>query len=147
MSYDEQLCKPRYAPRIALVFAIALVGCSGSEGTVATAGSSPQNTDGPVVISWTANRESAVNAPGGGYRVYYSNVSGFSIAAAPFVDVPYVSGAAAPTSASLDVPAGSYFIRVVAYSALNPTGSEPSAEIPVNLTFPTLAAGVVDARR
>jgi hypothetical protein len=32
-----------------------------------------------VLVSWTANAETAVNSAGGGYYVYYSNTSGFLV--------------------------------------------------------------------
>jgi major membrane immunogen (membrane-anchored lipoprotein) len=87
--------------------------------------------DSEVLISWSANRESSVNSPGGGYRVYYSTTPGFDISTANFVDVPYVSGPAAPTSTILIASSGTDYIKIVAYSTLNGTGSEPSQEISV----------------
>lgn len=133
-------------PRIGLVLAlaawlIASSSCSSRESANAPATSDAMNIDGPISVSWTANRERAVNAPGGGYRVYYATVAGFNVANAAFVDVPYVSGANAPTATALPLFAGTYFIKVVAYSALNPGGSAPSAEIAV--TVPAAAGGAL----
>jgi len=89
-----------------------------------------------ITISWNANPESAVNSAGGGYIVYYSKNPFFQIPNADSIQVPYVSGPKAPTSAvitnlQLHAPA-SYFFRVVAYSSLQtPLGttavSTPSA--------------------
>lgn len=76
-----------------------------------------------VRVSWTANREAAVNTTGGGYRVYYSTTSGFDTATADYVDVPYVAGPTSPTS--VDIPnfmAGTYYFKIAAFSALNPPG-------------------------
>lgn len=100
-----------------------------SRNTASNPPSSNTNTTTPtgvprnVVISWTANRERAVNMAGGGYRVYYSQTNGFSTGSATGVAVPYSSGGAAPTSTTLPMLAsGTYYYRVVAYSSFNPTG-------------------------
>lgn len=90
-----------------------------------------------VNIFWNANLETAVNAAGGGYKVYYSTNSGFNItdAGVSVVDVPFVAQPSAPTNVSLQLPSGQYYFRVVAYSALTPpwgsggSTSAPSAQI------------------
>ncbi len=87
-----------------------------------------------VQVSWAANREAAVNKAGGGYKVYYSKTPGFGIGGANSVSVPFQSGPAAPTSTKLNVSSGTYYIKVVAYSALvgpsgGPSTSAPSAEV------------------
>lgn len=91
-----------------------------------------------VQVSWAANRETAVNGTGGGYKVYSSKTAGFDVATASSVDVPFTSGPTAPTSTTLrNLSTGTYFVKVVAYSALTPPGgnrgstSAPSAEISV----------------
>jgi len=82
-------------------------------------------------ISWTANKETAVNSAGGGYKVYYSQTAGFNVQTASFVNVPYQSGSATPNSVQLtNLTAGTWYFRVVAYSSLNGgSQSAPSAEI------------------
>lgn len=95
----------------------------------------------PVVqVSWNANREKAVNSSGGGYKVYYSTSPGFNLTAATVVTVPYVSGALSPTSLTLsNLLIGTYYFKIVAFSALNPIGgtsgstSLPSAQFSVSL--------------
>jgi hypothetical protein len=67
-----------------------------------------------VLISWNGAKESGVNKPGGGYRV---NISGRSS-----VDVPFVSGSAAPTSMTVPLPAGTYTVTVSSYAALDARG-------------------------
>jgi hypothetical protein len=90
-----------------------------------------------VQVSWAANRETAVNSQGGGYKVYYSPAPGFDIANAKSVNVPFKSAPAAPTSATIQsLSSGTYYVKVVAYSALvGPSGSAstsaPSAEVSV----------------
>ena len=96
---------------------LSLSGCGGGGGG-----------GGDFLISWDANREFSVNSPGGGYRVYYSTNPGFDISTANIVDVPFVSGPAAPTSIVIPLSSGTYYIKVVAYSTLNSAGSLPSQE-------------------
>jgi hypothetical protein len=92
-----------------------------------------KNACPPVVtLSWAANRESGVNAPGGGYLV--------SIGGQPTLDVPYASGPAAPTSTQLTtLPSGTYTVTVRAYAALDALGgttrtvSDPSQPIAVTV--------------
>lgn len=79
---------------------------------------------GNMRFSWNPNPESAVNRAGGGYRVYYSNRSGFAPGDIDVteIDVPYVSGTHAPTSIVVALDPGIYFVRIGAYSALNAPG-------------------------
>ena len=124
------------------VAAVALIatGCGGG-------GGGPQSINATVHVSWTPNREAAVNTTGGGYRVYYSRTSGFDIAGADFVDVPFVAlvppvptPPPAPTTTALTLSSGTNFIKVVAYSALNPNGSAPSAQVSVSVPFASASA-------
>lgn len=75
-----------------------------------------------VTVSWDKNREVGVNSAGGGYRVYYANSPNVSTASnSNVVQVPYVSGPSAPITATIiNLPAGDWYIKVVAYSAYNP---------------------------
>lgn len=107
------------------------VGCSGGGGTSSGGGSTVPPTPKSVLISWNANHESAVNRVGGGYKVYYATTPGFVLGNATSVDVPYVSGATAPTSRVLTLLPGTYYIKVTAYSALNPSGGTASSELPI----------------
>lgn len=112
--------------RKAWVFVVLiLAGCSGGSG-----GGSGSRA---VEISWTANRETGVNAPGGGYRVYHAQAPGFDIATVAPIDVAYAGGPSSPNQVVVTLPAGTTYVKVVAYSALNPTGSAPSAETAVTL--------------
>lgn len=83
-----------------------------------------------ISLSWNANRETAVNSAGGGYTVYYSTASGFSIGdtGVTTVDVPYVSGAQAPTSTAITLVSSTYYFKIVAYSALNPPGGSSGSQ-------------------
>jgi hypothetical protein len=104
-----------------------------------TGGLEPQTVDvtysvGNVRISWAANREAAVNRAGGGYWVYVGTSPNFDINTAIVgVTVPYVLGPLAPTTAAVQLASGTYYIKVVAYSSLNPTGSVPSSEFSVTV--------------
>jgi len=124
------MTKTRVRDGAALGLALLLVSCGGGGGV-----SAPPSITVPVQISWDANRETAVNRTGGGYRVYYSRTAGFDISGASFVDVPFTVGPATPTSADLMLSSGSNFIKVVGYSDLKPSGGAPSGEITVNVPF------------
>lgn len=78
-----------------------------------------------IQVSWDANPETAVNSTGGGYLVYYSSNSGFDPGdgGVTEIDVPYVSGASAPTSIVVPFDSGTYYLRIAAYSTVNPPGS------------------------
>lgn len=78
-----------------------------------------------VQISWNSNPETTVNQSGGGYKVYYSSNSGFNISdgGVTEIDVPYSSGATAPTSTQVQLLPGTYYIRIIAYSVLNAPGT------------------------
>jgi len=95
-----------------------------------------------VNISWSANPETAVNRSGGGYKVYYSSTSGFNLSDADVteIDVPYISGSTAPTSTQVQLLTGTYYIRIIAYSALNAlgttTGSSSIASVEITLIAP-----------
>jgi hypothetical protein len=98
---------------------------STSTSTSTATGTATPGVPRSVTVSWTANRERAVNAAGGGYRVYYSNTMNFSLGSATAVSAAYVSGSAAPTSVTIpSLTSGTYYYRVVAYSGLNPSGSQ-----------------------
>ena len=85
-----------------------------------------------VRVQWNNNRESGVHQNGGGYRVYYATRAGFDINGASVVNVPNVSGTT-PRSIVITLSPGTYYFKVVAYTALNPTGSEVSQEISVTV--------------
>ena len=58
---------------------VLLVACGGSGGGGGENPTGDVCEDGSAfTVSWTANNETAVNASGGGYVVYYSQSSGFS---------------------------------------------------------------------
>jgi hypothetical protein len=122
-------------PALGFAATFALAGCNPS-GVYAVGGAaglnenpatptplpSPASGSGGVDIRWDANRESGVNSAGGGYRVYYSS-TGSITAGTPFLDVAYAAGTTPATAQLTGLAAGTYTIRIVAYSAANPTGS------------------------
>lgn len=109
---------------------ILLSACGGGGGSSPP---EPTPTSHTVNISWTANREAAVNSAGGGYTVAISGQSP--------INVPYVSGLAAPTTTAATLMTGSYTATVTAYSALNPPGgttgstSAPSAAFSFSVPY------------
>ena len=130
----------KYKPfwgKSAFLFFNILMGCNGQEFSTDLGSVAPEkiiactlpaesSTKSRVQVSWNANRETAVNKAGGGYRIYYCNNSGYSISTVTtsFVDVNYVSGPTAPITALLpNLNNGTYYIKVVAFSALTPPGA------------------------
>ena len=122
----------KIAYSVLYLVSILLSACGGG-------GSSPPApipTSHAVNISWAANREAAVNSAGGGYIVAISGQSP--------INVPYVSGLAAPTTVAATLMTGSYTATVTAYSALNPTtgltggttGSTSAPSTALNISVP-----------
>lgn len=108
--------------------ALLLSACGGED-------SPGRSVSAGVLVTWDANKEIDVNTIGGGYRVYYSTGPTRSLTNTGMVDVPYVSGPLAPTSATLVLPSGQYAIQVVAYSARNPEGSAASEAFTLSVPF------------
>ena len=84
-----------------------------------------------VTISWDENHESLVNSPGGGYIVYCCRDPNFSLSDPGIVicDVPYESGLHSPTSATVTLVSGTWFIKIVAYMELDGIAySSPSVQ-------------------
>ena len=111
-----------------------LTACGGGGGGASTR---------TVQISWDSNPETAVNRIGGGYKVYYSSNSGFNLSDAGVteIDVSYISGSTAPTSTQVQLLPGTYYIRIIAYSALNAPpgttgGSSSTATSQITLIVP-----------
>ncbi len=108
-----------------LVAATALCACGGG-GSGQSAASART-----VTLAWQASHESGVNRAGGGYQA--------SISGQPGIDVPYVSGSAAPTSTRVFLQPGTYTASVRAYAALDAQGgntgslSAPSQAITVQV--------------
>ena len=127
LDHLEGLDTMKTCSKVLLIISVGIFLASCNRGS---SSSSPlPRTD--VTVSWDANRETAVNSPGGGYKVYSSTISGFNISdsGVSVVDAPYVSGALAPTSASVPLVKGATnYIRIAAYSALNPPGSSDGSQ-------------------
>lgn len=115
--------KSRLLPRrfaAAALFVVVLSGCGGGDD-----GSSPAPAaNHSVTLAWAANHEKGVNSTGGGYRI--------AISGQPTIDVPFISGPAAPTSTVTTLYTGIYTATVSAFAALDARGgstgnlSEPS---------------------
>lgn len=105
------------------IISTSLFGCGGG----GSSPPAPTPTSHTVNISWAANREAAVNSAGGGYTVAISGQSP--------INVPYVSGLAAPTTAAITLMTGSYSVTVTAYSALNPPGGTAGSTSVPSATF------------
>lgn len=89
-----------------------LVECGGAGGDGGTSS---------ITVSWSANHETLVNDLGGGYKVYYSKNPGFSLndPGVYIKEIPYVSGSQSPTSTTLKLENGTWYIKIVAFMDLN----------------------------
>jgi hypothetical protein len=120
---------------ILFAFTYIITGCTGDSGK--KPGSTPDNSPGEscaapctVEVRWRANSESGVNREGGGYRIYYHTEPEFDIVRAQVINVPYSSGPKSPTSKTIVFnEKGTYYLRIIAYSDLNPSGSSGSREL------------------
>ncbi len=84
-------------------------------------------------LSWSANREKAVNSPGGGYIIYISSRKNCPPEKAARQKVPCTSGDRAPTQADISLAPGTWYIKIAGYSAFNGgTEGVPSDEIAVH---------------
>ena len=105
-----------------------------------TTASDPNFVRTNVNVSWAANLEKSVNTTGGGYVVAYSQNPSAGYSEADKVTVPYVSGPTAPVSATINIPPGTYYIKIYAFSALNPpntnAGSLSNASVASIITVP-----------
>lgn len=96
--------------------------------TTSTSTATATATGKSAVLTWTANREKGVNSTGGGYRVYYSTVNGFSTTTAGYVSVANPGSGATPATTTVTglTAATTYYFRVGAYSTVNTAGSVSS---------------------
>jgi len=120
-------------PTTVLLASLVLAGCGGGGGGGAAPTPPPVCVDPcGITVTWNANPEQAVNQAGGGYRVYSSLSPNTPLGDATLVTVPFdlVTGST-PTSASLQLTAGTWYVRVTAFSALNSLGSAPSQAMAV----------------
>jgi hypothetical protein len=122
----------KYSIRVqfaSLLIALILSACGGGGGGGAPA---PVPTTHSVTLVWTPNHEKGVNSTGGGYQV--------SVSGQPTIDVPYVSGPAAPISKIVSLNTGTYSVTVRAYAALDAqggsTGSLSAASAPITVNVP-----------
>lgn len=112
-----------------LFLGIPVVGLALLSGCTATGGP-PRD----AIVRWTASPEPEVNAPGGGYTVYYSQTKDFAYADAASVVVSYVSGPETATSALLpQLTSGIWYVKVVARSTM-PNGFGLTSQSPAGET-------------
>ena len=83
---------------------------------VAALAGSPRN----VTVSWDALREKGVNATGGGYKIYAWRKNTFE--SAQQVGEVAFDGSSVPTTATIGLTPGSWYVWVVGYTAMNPKG-------------------------
>jgi hypothetical protein len=89
-----------------------------------------------ITVSWNANKETLVNDLGGGYRVYYSKKPGFKLndSGVYIKEIHYISGPQTPTSTTLTIENGTWYIKVMAFMYLKgECVSVPSVETSITL--------------
>lgn len=87
-----------------------------------------------IKLTWAKSPATAVNKAGGGYRVYYSMTQNFNIDTVTSINVPYISGASAPTEKVITIyKKGIWYFKIKAYSLTNLIGSDTSAEVSMNV--------------
>jgi|GEM_PF-2968712 len=120
---------PTVTSQTTLTFRLTATSSTGATGT-ATVNVNVQSQHN-VVLTWSANHETAVNKSGGGYLI--------TVAGTPY-SVPYVSGALAPTTVTVQLWSGSYNATIQAYSSLNPPGSSSGStsalSSPISINVP-----------
>jgi len=84
--------------------------------------------DKSIKITWDSSRSYDVSTvSGGGHKVYYNSTSSISKTNSAIVDIPASTSGVSGTISKLHGGC-TYYIRVGAYSNLNPAGSNLSAE-------------------
>ncbi|MDF3821546.1 choice-of-anchor D domain-containing protein [Leptospira sp. 96542] len=89
-------------------------------------------TGAEVLVSWTATSEKAANDTDGGYKVCYSQGSGFTAVhngtSVYCADVPNAGGTT-PNSKVISVPNfGNWYFKVYSYGKFNTAGGTPSSQ-------------------
>jgi hypothetical protein len=105
----------------------------GSSSTIQISGTGRSGRD--ILVSWTASKEKAVSATGGGYRVCFSQTNGFDPANAGngsvFCENQNWTSGTTPNSRVITVSYhGTWYIQVIAFSQFN-SGSTPSSQISI----------------
>jgi hypothetical protein len=117
-----------------LLLSLQLLACGGGGGGASTPSQPPPVCVDPcgITLSWSTSPEGGVNQAGGGYRVYVTNTPDAVLPNATSVTVAYDQQAGGtPTTAALQLTAGTWYVRITAYSALNTVGSAPSTALEV----------------
>jgi len=118
---------------IPFLMAMLLAACGGGGGS-STPPPPPPGCTTPcgITLNWTANREAGVNDNGGGYRIYYATTPDIALDQATLLTVAHdpLSGQT-PTTTVVQLTTGTWYVRVTAFSTINTSGSDPSAELAV----------------
>ncbi|WP_244936907.1 choice-of-anchor D domain-containing protein [Leptospira brenneri] len=123
--------------RAAVVRVATTNGNNGSATSADLNVSGTGKTGADVLVSWTGTNEKAVNATDGGYKVCYSQTTGFTAVhngTSVFCsDVPNTGGTT-PVSKVISVPTfGSWYFKVYSYGKYNTAGGSPSSQVSVTV--------------
>ncbi|XDD48561.1 choice-of-anchor D domain-containing protein [Leptospira sp. WS39.C2] len=119
---------------------VRIASTNGNNGSASSADlnvSGTGKTGADVQVSWTATNEKAANDTDGGYRVCYSQTSGFT----PTHNPPSViceneanAGGTTPSTRVITVTTfGTWYFKVYSYGKYNTTGGTPSSQVSVTV--------------
>ncbi|RLA33882.1 MAG: hypothetical protein DRR03_07200 [Gammaproteobacteria bacterium] len=118
---------------IPFTVAMLLAACGGGGGSSTPPPPPPVcTTPCGITLNWSANMEAGVNDIGGGYRIYYATAPNTALGQATLLTVAHdPASGQTPTTAALQLTAGTWYVRVTAFSTINTSGSDPSTELAV----------------
>lgn len=131
-TFTIQFAPSTTGARAAVVRVATTNGSNGSASSADLNVSGTGKTGADVLVSWTGTTEKAANATDGGYKVCYSQTSGFTAVhngtTVICADVPNTGGTT-PVSKVISVPTyGNWYFKVYSYGKYNTTGGSPSAQ-------------------
>ena len=135
-----KICNANFKILIVILFSAFLTLSCSKKKSSPPAASVSDTTSGTTtlvtknyLISWTASNESSVNTTGGGYKIYYSQTSGFGIAdsGVSLSTVNYSSSSSTTDrSATLALTQGTWYVKVVGFNSIGGVSS-PSDQITI----------------
>ncbi|TGK54608.1 choice-of-anchor D domain-containing protein [Leptospira kanakyensis] len=131
-TFTIQFAPSATGARAAVVRVATTNGNNGAASSADLNVSGTGKTGADVLVSWTATNEKTANDTDGGYKVCYSQTSGFTAVhngtSVICADVPNAGGTT-PNSKVISVPNfGNWYFKVYSYGKYNTTGGTPSAQ-------------------
>ncbi|MCW7490693.1 choice-of-anchor D domain-containing protein [Leptospira meyeri] len=131
-TFTIQFAPSTTGARAAVVRVATTNGNNGAASSADLNVSGTGKTGADVLVSWTGTNEKAANDTDGGYKVCYSQTSGFTAVhngtTVLCADVPNAGGTT-PVSKVISVPTfGNWYFKVYSYGKYNTTGGTPSTQ-------------------